>query len=119
MGCDIHVSIEVNIYEVWFMQVNNIRIDRNYRIFSLLADCGRGDCRPIADNRGLPKDVSYGTKCFFEREENDAHSMSWITFAELLEQSGEFEGEFFFGVMRLLANKYGNDKVRMVFWFDN
>lgn len=68
-------------------------IDRNYDLFGMLADvrngrgfagCETGDgFEPIADPRGLPKDVSDPVKAESDRWDSDGHSHSWLTLAEL------------------------------------
>lgn len=59
MGCDIHAFVEYVDFETkdgpyWSCLISNLG-HRDYTFFSLIADCGRGEHRPLIPNRGLPK----------------------------------------------------------------
>lgn len=60
MGCDVHAFVEYVDFEseengpYWSCLTANLG-RRDYTFFSLLADCGRGDHRPLVPNRGLPE----------------------------------------------------------------
>lgn len=96
--------------------------------------------RVIARGRGIPTDVSIGTRLAYEVDEPDAHSESWMTGAELeslIHEWGERHqvGDSIFGSLRrafgwLFGNGFVRDPeddswpkrvtdVRVVFWFDN
>ena len=136
MGCDIHAFLEVKIRGKWLL-VNHPDVERNYHLFERMAGVRGDESRAIVPPRGLPKNVSPGTRLHHEWQEGDAHSMSWLEMEELkkLERWTEAHGykwSYFtdnFGY--LLGNMIYNLKeypenypkeikdVRLVFWFDN
>lgn len=105
MGCDIHCYAEVRKDGQWTpgqaMQKNEwytpgvndgeaeyvlprIYGDRNYRLFSILADVRNYfDLHPIDDVRGLPVDVSSEVQAISDDWGEDGHSHSFFTLAEL------------------------------------
>lgn len=60
MGCDIHAYVEYVGFiahdgePYWQCLMQNFG-DRDYDFFSVLANCGRGEFRPLFPNRGLPE----------------------------------------------------------------
>lgn len=146
MGCDIHASIEYEHYKLnaerkkiehrewWISFCTNIDIDRGYYLFTLLAGVRDIELRPIiSPPRGMPESVSYEFKKWLKEWDADAHSTSWVTFKELqdwkatnlkelkLEYNPEenMKQQDFYKVLELLGNKYGDENVRLVFFFDN
>lgn len=91
MGCDIHAFSEKKINGKWEFQ-KSINIDRNYDLFSILANVRNGygfagvktgeGFAPISNSKGIPHDASskYLTKCL--EWEGDGHSHSWLTLKE-------------------------------------
>jgi hypothetical protein len=138
MGCDIHCFAEVKINGRW-EHYGEIRIFRNYALFSQMADCGRGVERPISNNKGLPNDITFLTKYHRERWGGDGHSDSWFSPREVgrlfawaeddfAENFWRFELEqtgFLFGSGWADFEKYSEDRpagledFRWVFWFDS
>lgn len=106
MGCDIHVMIERKFDNRW-INVDNWRVnpykgeegerdmeqvpvfhDRNYELFSFLADVrnyGNNPC--FGFDRGFPKDASEETRNEYERWGSDAHTPGYATLAELKEKA--------------------------------
>jgi len=113
MGCDIHFYVEKRVNGSWepadkwekeddgeggtYDSVNyNNRFysDRNYNLFSILADVRNGvgfaGCRtgagfnPISMPKGLPEDVSDIIRGCSDRWGCDGHSHSWLTVAEVM-----------------------------------
>lgn len=138
MGCDIHATLEYDRWKLkrpkdshdWFAFAKGIDIDRGYYFFGILAGVRDDDINPIAPPRGTPDDASYEFTQEYEGWDTDAHTPSWVTFKELRDwkhKSGgvEFDPEKdmkeqdFYRVMEMLAEKYGDDNVRLVFFFDN
>ncbi len=103
MGCDIHSYVEVKIDGIWcipnppIFEYDDIakRIYneayhnhpfewRDYGVFDFLADVRNySKVPPIAENRGMPDDVSEEVKVALEGWEWDGHSYSWLSLKEL------------------------------------
>lgn len=143
MGCDIHGHIEVKIKGKWeHYSVPNL--NRNYHLFAKSAGVrnyeGSG-ITPIAEPRGLPKDLSVVTRLSAKQWGDDGHSHSWLNASELAEliefhsleskatggdvfdvydEWGWLEGNGFgsFAKYPDLRPRWIED-LRFVFWFDN
>ena len=99
---------------------------RNYELFGILAGV-RGDATPIAEPRGLPKDL--GDECKALRKNWNGpdihlgeHSQSWLTLAELQKHSKRLhmaDSDFVDRVMAGLATLGNPEDVRIVFGFDS
>lgn len=110
MGSDIHTYLErkqvINGKERWVsidywknnpyyynspneerkMDVVHVYNNRNYSIFSILADVRNyGNNEPIAKPKGLPVNVSPEVKTEFDYWGCDAHSTSYLTLKELID----------------------------------
>lgn len=86
MGCDIHAMIErkENKDFHWWVNCGNPEIDRDYTIFSILANVRNYDEIPfISEPRGKPQECSTEFEAFLEWWSGDAHSVSWITLEEI------------------------------------
>ena len=138
MGCDIHGFVEVREFPdfipyYWDSVVNaGFILGRHYKLFSRLFGV-RGNEKPIAFNRGLPKDYSLNEEesdlTLSQREyltwKDDAHSESWISFRELIENkiveefSKDIQYLLLHKLMYQLSEEYGIDNIRLVVWFDN
>ncbi len=143
MGCDIHAHMEIKWDGEWLYYAP-VNIRRNYPLFARMARMGRCyNIRPIAENRGLPEDVSKMALIHSDNWEQDGHSHSWLSLEELCTLFNEFTviwGNFHdtrfdfldeFPDLYLFGNSWRGlfkypqdypDKVedaRMVFWFDN
>lgn len=122
MGCDIHATIEQRLGEksnYWFNAARNIEIDRCYELFGYLAGVRDETVQPIIQVRGLPDDISHEAKAEYEEMSVDAHTMSWILFSEIKKLPDKFKEEPFYVTMEAFAKNYGENNVRMVFFFDN
>jgi len=108
MGCDIHTYVEikrnVNNIEKWTTadyykknryytdypeeekqyEVVHIYDDRNYGLFSILADVRNySDNEPISQPKGLPEDCCDEIRKESDYDGIDGHSHSWFTLKEL------------------------------------
>lgn len=109
MGCDIHLFTErkrtIDDTEKWVncdnwilnpyhkenypdngpkYELNSLYKDRNYLLFSLLADVRNySENTPISQPKGLPEDVSQVVKEISDRWDSDGHSHSWFLFSEI------------------------------------
>jgi hypothetical protein len=138
MGCDIHATLEYDKWNLkrldepkyWISFAKDIDIDRGYYLFGILAGVRNGDINPISEPKGVPDDASYKFMKEYEEWGADAHTPSWVSYKELNDwklKTGEFEfdpesdfkKEDFFKVMEILAKQYGEENVRLVFFFDN
>ena len=144
MGTDIIGWVEVQTPELglWFGIVK-VRwlVDRNYPLFGcLFGHSERCDVEPLAPHRGIPESMSNEVRGDLDRVTPGA---TWVTWSELAgvvlsdevgAQVGETEhaslrqaiGEAItpgwvtlFRFMRMLAERYGSDHVRLVVWFDS
>lgn len=153
MGCDIHLfverkeGIEWDKCE-WIGCGFPIPINRNYSLFSILANVRNNDKNPfypIEDPRGLPDDLSDELKNVILKDrfcsKSDGHDHSWLTLKEILGfdwdskiTSGEgihdYQVATYAECCREFVEKtipmlkrlsYDDDysDVRVVFWFDN
>lgn len=99
MGCDIHIALErlIDNGTSWEAQCqwdegddylrqadSPLRIDRSYDLFAVLANV-RNYClaEPISQPRGLPDDVSTMVRRWSEYDDDELHSHSWLSLAEL------------------------------------
>lgn len=123
MGCDIHMNLENRFSETsthYFNLAQDLDVDRSYNLFSYLANVRNyGDVTPIADPRGLPEGICYETKEHYEDWKSDAHSMSWLHFSELASLPADYKEWPFYKAAEAYAERYGENNVRFVFWFDN
>ena len=133
MGCDVHTFTEVKHKNKWVLhQVGNV--DRNYDMFERMAGVRGETNKAIAPPRGLPLDISDGTRLHYEYEKPDAHSESYLTWLEFNQLMKEFRDDnvFLEGQFGWLFNdgysredwdekisKPPIDDVRVVFWFYN
>lgn len=91
VGTDIHFYAEIraNPSAPWKL-AGKVPLDRNYGLFGILAGVRAEGVTPIAPRRGLPANVSEGTKYLSDR--GDGHSGSWLTYDELV--SFDWQGTF-------------------------
>jgi hypothetical protein len=132
MGCDIHAHIEVKIKGKW-EHYSVPSIQRSYLLFSKMAGVRGGmpgDPTPIAEPRGIPDDITTLTRFNLDIWEEDAHSRSWISGAEMAEiekwHEEKWERQYPREPFGYLFNDNfgppyhdGIEDVRIVFWFDN
>ena len=156
MGMDIHGFIEVRNSYIdssepdddvpllrWHPAIglDHVYDGRSYAAFGCLFGVRGRSFEPLAANRGFPRDASRAATRAFEREREDSHSPSWITWAELeatdwdcTESIGGPPGSEIFtrrqvvrdeewgdvwSVMAVLGKRHGAENVRLVVWFDN
>ncbi len=118
-------------------------IQRNYNAFGcLFGVMNLVNFAPLAAERGMPDDVSEEAEAAYleaTEEPASAFSPSWITWAELRaadwdaraatavrgrgqptrkEALGSVDWLLLFEIMGALAKQYGDDRVRLVVWFD-
>ncbi|MFG6661151.1 hypothetical protein [Sulfitobacter sp. 915] len=92
MGCDIHIYTERKSAEGYELVKGAKFIEgpdpfdwRSYGMFGFLAGVRNYSAvTPIADPRGLPRDVSTEVAEEYETWSRDAHSASWISVSELV-----------------------------------
>lgn len=103
MGCDIHGWIEVRQFEFdpkyWTTAVNaGMLLDRNYDMFGCLFGVRNyTNFKPIANNRGVPDDVSKKVRKEIDDWAGDGHSHSYITYEEMKRINWEEEAEDYDG----------------------
>jgi hypothetical protein len=109
--------------------------DRNYALFSVLANVRNGGgIKPIDEPRGYPDDMHNVSKWLLDGWDFADHSYTWLLLDEVLgydwKQKSPYEGEpetladicsDFINNMKTLETyaKSDNDTVRLVFGFDN
>lgn len=144
MGTDIIGWVEVQTPELalWFAIVQ-IRwlVDRNYALFGCLfgytEEC---EVDPLAPHRGIPDSISRDVRRALDRVTPGA---TWVTWSELAGVVSPDEADApvgqtnntslrqaisesitsgwitLFQFMRILAERFGADHVRLVVWFDS
>jgi len=132
MGTDIHFYIETLKDGKWInfdyikdcinengkidwekAENNSFYVDRNYNLFSILADvrngygfagCPTGEkLAPISNPRGLPKDCSDDIKERSDYWGCDGHGHSWLMLHELLDYDWLNQKRYHYGIV----NKFG------------
>jgi hypothetical protein len=147
MGIDIHgwverLNEEDNGHRYWGGIISiYMLVERHYDMFHLLF--GRGtisDILPLAAERGFPEDIS--DEIWRDSDYASVVTPSWIMWSELaaitweerngvmvhITDSGAKSEDWItlsagwatlFDMMRLLADRFGQSKVRLVVWFDS
>lgn len=124
MGCDIHCHSEVKIAGVWH-HLNEIDVNRNYRLFSMLAGVRlHPDVPQQFPVRGIPDDATVVTRMQFDSWGDDAHTPSWISAEEVRKVHDHFHVLIFgyflgWNWMDEDLKAKGVEDARVVFWFDN
>lgn len=126
MGCDIHIHTELKINSEWILLHAEPWSRRNYDLFGLIADCGRGGEALFGPNRGIPEDASVGTRVCYEFD--SWHSATWLAIGEVeavLKAAVErcvldevWIGEFVGEAAYFMHTEDGHP-LRCVIWFDN
>lgn len=89
MGCDIHAMIEKKFrcneaHTGYWINAGDPRIDRDYTLFSVLANVRNGDNIPfISDPRGVAENACSEFQAWHSFWDANAHSASWVTLAEM------------------------------------
>ena len=132
MGCNSHLSIEYYNGERWDAFALDVPESRNYMMYELMAGVRGEDKNAFIKPRGIPKDADEVTKAWFKRWDCDGHTPSYLTASEFRQVVNAYtakarqEGyglakawEAVRNVLSALEETYGDDKVRVVFFFDN
>lgn len=137
MGCNIHGFIETKEYpnsdtRQWW-SVHEIPYTRNYAFYAAIAGVRNYlEITPISEPRGIPHDASLMSEATSKEDGADGHTHSWLTYKEIkeydwLQNIGDkmlidnihTHFKSLMNEMRFLSGYYGEEGVRMVFWFDN
>ena len=126
MGCDIHAIIEVKNRghpECGFSFAAKIELDRDYKMFSLMAGVRNYKELPqVSPLRGIPNDASCRTKEEYNLLGSDTHSSSFLYFYEY-KNAVDFNSNYctsYEACMRFMETyEQDNYETRIVFWFDN
>ena len=129
MGCDIHAFIEYNTYGSWSSH-SAAQLPRNYAVFAALAGVRNYSFESdVPSPKGSPEDPGCQYSDAVEEYGPDAHSQSWATLKEFSEALARAKtvyddpGYFFYNlalmIMNQLSDHFGEDNVRMVYFFDN
>lgn len=134
MGCDIHSFAEKKNSDGTYSPVFYTPFeDRHYGLFAFLADVRNySQIEPLSQPRGMPADASQAIVDELKSWEDDAHSVSYFTLAELVRVDYEKKIEDhrsvvteslrdFLGTDYFYSLKRMNDLAvdRVIFWFDN
>jgi hypothetical protein len=133
MGCNSHLTIEIQgrygdqtVWETWALDIPE---SRDYKLYEAMAGARGEEENAIVTPRGIPADASDTVIYWIKRYGEDGHTHSWLypkEFEKALKQSKtkEFpnaarEWEALAKVLNSLSDVYGEDHVRVVFFFDN
>ena len=140
MGCDIHGTLEILRYKTLGWEFTAlVPGTRTYDWFGVLAGVRNYvNAIPISELRGIPDKLSEKTSEDIAYWDGDGHSHSWLTHKDFTDydwtqqfvdgRGGETltardlirdEWRTFLEYMKGLADIYGAEKVRIIFWFDN
>ncbi len=125
MGCDIHALIEQRDTKYdwdWANWINrgDPEIDRDYKMFSILANVRNSSSIPfISYMRGVNDDSCYAFKHWRDGD-SDAHSTSWVTLEEMKEYSKKQNSDYLDELIKKLESFDAKpENIRIVFFFDN
>lgn len=131
MGCDIHFWVEWQKKDGTWEEAGEegeYYSGRHYYLFAHLAGVRNvWGVAPIAEPRGLPKDLSGAVREYFGHEDDytGLHDHSWFTLAELLDYAWAEELLFFRDEVLKDINRLTTgtgltpNDIRIVFAFDN
>jgi hypothetical protein len=129
MGCNSHLSIEYYTGTRWETYALDIPESRNYAIYELMAGVRGIEDNALFPPRGIPSDADNVTKVWFKRWETDGHTPSYLLASEyrkVFNACQKAEGYSLGGTWEALRNilsaleeTYGDNKARVVFFFDN
>jgi hypothetical protein len=85
MGCDIHAWLEIRNDNQWSTPDNKaLDLDRAYDTFGLFFGVrNHANFSPVAERRGFPRDASALVCQDYQTWSDDAHSASWLTWADV------------------------------------
>lgn len=122
MGCDIHLHMERSEANdgLWFHFASYDDLGRDYDAFGAMAGVRHPD-KVIYSPRGLPDDVSWGTRNAWNDGMADWHTPSWLSPDEF--EIATKNPYRWMAVEAVLASarviESAGNAVRLVFWFDN
>lgn len=128
MGCDIHAIMERRRYpgdpmfaDVW-VNAGDPDLDREYRLFGVLAGVRSVEMPSLSRDRGLPDDVTDIFESYAESWHLDAHNHGWVTLAEMKAYDPApypYPEQWDDLIAKLDSLPGGEDDKRLVFFFDN
>jgi hypothetical protein len=85
MGCDIHAWLEIRYDNQWSTPDSKaLDLDRAYDTFGLFFGVrNQANLSPVAERRGFPHDASALVCQEYQKWSDDAHSVSWLTWADV------------------------------------
>lgn len=134
MACDIHIMLEAQQRDGSWVHLATVHgtdplRDRYYALFGRLADVRRPDVIGPLFRRGLPVDFDRETLAVAQYDEESigpldhgAHGHGWATICELAAADwSELDYVPFVAWVRSLSDcaPLLQDRLRVVFWFDN
>lgn len=132
MGTDAIICVERRIRDGWARVSEDFAVARSYRTFAVLGLNGAMlGVAPVAEARGLPKDMSTETRKFLEPTDNDlwrgdkwGFGDSYLTLTELLTYQVEYpeccsELDLWTEIVPRLVLLGNSDDVRIVYKFNN
>ncbi len=108
------------------VKIDNM-VERNYRVYGFFFGVHDPShlYTAVADRRGLPPYVSQEVRQEFDDDDDVAQSAaSWVLWGELKASKWQSTVELtpgwqqLFTLMESLADQYGEQRVRLVIWFD-
>jgi hypothetical protein len=137
MGVDCYGWVEVNDPELhrptepdfpnWWSAVVCIDdiVDRSYDVYGFFFSVYRHPENPVASHRGLPTQVSEQVQETADDPSWGMTAVTWVLWSEILASNWQASislpagWTLLFALMERLAADYGNDRVRLVIWFDS
>lgn len=130
MGCNSHLAIEIkgrwsHSPEEWDTWALDIPESRNYSLYEAMAGVRGEESNAVVPVRGVPKDCDPVTAHWIKRAGADGHTHSWLTpveFHKAIERVTADDNKTWNavdGVLTTLQMLYGDENVRLVFFFDN
>ena len=127
MATDIHCILEARVDKQWkevhmlSMKGDKVPIynDRDYRLFGLLSSIREVSNNPLAQNRGIPDDVSNETLKSYNADKDYCFGYSWISGYELYNCKSKILQQLKCNIQYVLkANSIYTDNYRVIFWYD-
>jgi hypothetical protein len=131
MGCDIHAMVESRYHyshgSSFWISCGRLKIDRNYDLFSVLANIRNYNNLPFISNPRLDSNEVNEAEDWYEicsedfqalsqKWDCDGHSHSYVTLDELRIVDQELADKMFDVVN---AHGYKPEESRLIFFFDN
>lgn len=129
MGCDIHCYLEYREHNgKWDndhvytnkrgeFELLPVYYERDYELFAILAGVRSDEIKPIVEPRGIPEDINEEIKKIYDNWGINAHTPSWYTLKELLNNKKKFRKIRRSGMVdEGTYNNYVNNKVTPTSW---